>query len=133
VQTGLKRAILAVLAVVTVGAAAFAIGRSAATSGSSVAANGPATSAASASASATSVEIKDFAFGPQTVTVKAGTAVKWTNQDGTDHSIQSATGAFGSQDIGQGQTFTASFSTPGTFAYICGIHHSMTGTVVVTA
>jgi plastocyanin len=128
VHAGAKSAIVAVLAVITIGVAAFAIGRSAATNNSSAAAAGSTASAAGS----TPVAIKDFAFGPQTITVKAGTSVTWTNDDGTDHSIRSADGAFDSSDLAQGQSFTAKFSTPGTFAYVCGIHHSMSGTVVVT-
>ena len=55
----------------------------------------------------------------------------WTNRDGTAHSVKSDDGSFVSQDLDPGQTFTATFKTPGTFAYVCGIHSSMTGTVVV--
>ena len=33
--------------------------------------------------------------------------------------------------LGQGASYSATFSTPGTYAYLCGIHNSMTGTVVV--
>ena len=40
-------------------------------------------------------------------------------------------GSFGSQNLDQGQTFTATFAKAGTFPYICNIHPFMTGTVVV--
>jgi plastocyanin len=36
-----------------------------------------------------------------------------------------------SQDLSQGQTFSTTFTTPGTFPYVCGIHPFMNGTVVV--
>lgn len=83
------------------------------------------------SAARTAEVIKDFAFSPGTVTVKVGSAVTWTNNDGFAHSIKSADGSFVSQDLSQGQTFSKTFTTPGTFPYICGIHAFMTGTVVV--
>ena len=75
--------------------------------------------------------IQDFAFSPETVTVKVGSAITWTNGDGFAHSVKSGDGSFASQDLQQGQSFTTTFAAPGTHAYVCGIHNSMTGTVVV--
>ena len=77
------------------------------------------------------VTIQDFAFSPQMVTVKAGSAITWTNGDGTAHSVKSGDGSFVSQNLQQGQSYSATFATPGTFPYVCGIHSFMTGTVVV--
>jgi plastocyanin len=119
-----------VAAVVTLGAAAFALGRGVASDSSSTSA----TTAASASqpqGSATAVVIQDFAFSPETVTVKVGSAITWTNGDGFAHSVKSADGSFVSQDLQQGQTYSSTFTAPGSYAYVCGIHNSMTGTVVV--
>jgi plastocyanin len=138
------RPLIAVLVavVVTIGAAAFALGRGVASdSGGSTTAGAAATTVAPqpgattapAAGAGTPVAIKDFAFAPQSVTVKVGSAVTWTNGDGFAHSVKSADGSFVSKDIEQGQSYSATFATPGTFAYICGIHNSMTGTVVVEA
>jgi plastocyanin len=126
-----RLAVIGVAAVVTVAAAAFAVGRGVAsdTGGGSAAVAGATSSPPSAAA--TAEVIKDFAFSPETVTVKVGSAVTWTNQDSFAHSVKSADGSFVSQDLQQGQTFTAAFNTAGSFAYICGIHNFMTGTVVV--
>jgi plastocyanin len=126
-----RRLVLVGAAVVTVAAATFAVGRGVAsdTGGGATAVAGSATSPPSGPGTADA--ISDFAFAPQTVTVKAGGAVTWTNKDPFAHSIKSNDGTFASQDLQQGQTFTATFSTPGTFAYICGIHTFMTGTIVV--
>ena len=88
---------------------------------------------AAASAAPAAVTVADFAFAPATLTVKAGTAVVWTNKDAFAHSVRSADGAFGEQPLKAGQTATVTFAKPGTYAYLCGIHNSMTGTVVVTA
>jgi plastocyanin len=82
-------------------------------------------------APAAAVQIKDFAFGPQSTTVKVGQSVTWTNGDSFDHTVKSDT--FDSGNIGENKTFNHSFDTAGTFSYFCGIHNSMTGTVVVTS
>lgn len=76
-----------------------------------------------------SVTIKDFTFSPQTLTVKAGTTVTWTNDDSAPHTISSAT--FESSQLLPGQSFQYTFDQAGTYDYICGIHPSMTGQVVV--
>lgn len=76
-----------------------------------------------------SVNIQDFAFSPATVTIKTGDAVKWTNSDSAPHTI-SASG-FGSQNLNTGDSYSRTFAAAGTYDYICGIHPSMKGTVIV--
>jgi len=80
------------------------------------------------------VTIKDFAFAPQTITVKAGTKVTWKNADGAVHQLASTdsmqttaaiTGLFSSSALNQGQSFSFKFKTKGTFFYECTIHASM--------
>jgi plastocyanin len=78
------------------------------------------------------VTVQGFAFSPDALTVTAGTSVSWTNRDGFDHSIVDRGGAFRGQPFGTGATFTYKYEKPGTYQYFCGIHNSMTGTVVVT-
>ena len=80
---------------------------------------------------AVAATIVDFAFSPEPVTVTAGQTVTWTNHDPFAHSVKSSDGAFDSASLGQGASYSATFSTPGTYSYLCGIHNSMTGTVVV--
>lgn len=78
------------------------------------------------------VAIVDFTFRPATVNVPAGTTVTWTNEDTFAHSIQPEADLFPtSPDIGPGETFSHTYEEPGTYPYICGIHNSMTGAVVV--
>ena len=79
-----------------------------------------------------SVTVADFSFAPPVLTVSAGTTVTWTNQDGFAHTVDATDDSFVSESLGQGVTFTHTFDAAGTFAYICGIHPSMAGTVVVT-
>ena len=77
------------------------------------------------------VEIRDFAFNPAELTVQPGTVVTWTNGDSETHTIESDDGSFDSPDLDSGATFSFTFNEPGTFPYICGIHTSMHGTIVV--
>ncbi|MFA5024759.1 MAG: cupredoxin domain-containing protein [Patescibacteria group bacterium] len=75
------------------------------------------------------VDIKDFTFTPDYLTVKPGTTVVWTNNDTAAHKIKSAT--FNSGTLSQGQTFSFTFNDLGTFAYICSFHTSMGGQIIV--
>ena len=79
------------------------------------------------------ITIQNFSFSPPSITIKAGTAVRWTNQDGATHSVTSDTGVWDSGGIAQGASYTRVFDTAGTFAYHCGIHPSMKGTIIVTS
>lgn len=83
-----------------------------------------------------SVTIKNFTFAPQTLTVKAGTMVTWTNQDTTPHTVQFSNKSIPtSADLSAGggqSTYSHTFAAAGTYPYICGIHNSMTGTIKVT-
>jgi plastocyanin len=129
-----SRGLIAVIvaAVVTIGAAAFAVGRGTATDSGSAASATTVAGRAPQGAGAP-VAIKNFAFAPPTITVKVGESVTWTNGDSSTHTVHADDGSFASQDLGPGASFTATFSAPGTHAYICAIHTSMKGTVVVEA
>ena len=85
-------------------------------------------------ASADAVSIDNFTFGPQTLTVKAGTTVTWTNKDDIPHGIASDNNAFAkSKALDTDDSYSFTFTTPGTYQYFCYIHPHMTGTVVVEA
>lgn len=77
-----------------------------------------------------SVSIKNFAFSPTPLTIKAGTIVVWTNNDSAPHQIKSDT--FGSVVLNNGQIFSFTFSTVGQYNYSCSIHPSMQGKIIVT-
>jgi plastocyanin len=79
-----------------------------------------------------SVEIADFAFDPAAIEVSVGGELTWTNTDSAAHSIATADGSFGSVTLDQGDEFTQVFAEAGTYAYFCGIHNAMTGSVVVS-
>jgi amicyanin len=89
---------------------------------------------ARAQAPATTVSIDNFTFTPPTVTVKAGTTVTWSNKDDIPHGIASANGAFTkSKALDTDDSYSFTFTTPGTYQYFCYIHPHMTGTIVVEA
>lgn len=86
---------------------------------------------------AASVEIKDFEFQPQQITVKAGTTVTWKNDGKTGHTVTADDGSFESPTIGAGKTFSQKFTLAGTYRYYCAFHggkdgDGMSGTVEVT-
>ena len=80
----------------------------------------------------TAVAIADFKFNPATLTVPVGTTVTWTNQDEEPHTLAAKDGSFHSPGIDTHGTYSFTFTTPGSYDYICSIHPFMTGTVVVT-
>ncbi len=77
------------------------------------------------------VEIDNFSFGPQTVTVPVGATVTWTNRDDIPHTVVSTEGVFKSKVRDTDETFSYTFSQAGTYPYFCSLHPKMTGKVVV--
>lgn len=78
------------------------------------------------------IEIKDFAFNPQTLTVKSGETVTWINRDEEPHTVVSVGKQFKkSTALDTDQTFTITAAAPGTYTYFCSVHPKMTGTIVV--
>jgi amicyanin len=80
----------------------------------------------------TAVNITDFKFDPATLTVPVGTTVTWTNQDEEPHTVAAKDGSFHSPGMDTHATYSFTFTTAGSFDYICSIHPFMTGKVVVT-
>lgn len=83
------------------------------------------------SADSGAVTIRNFAFSPSSLTVSAGTAVTWKNLDGEPHTVVSDQGLFHSGGLDQNDSFTFKFDKPGTYGFICSIHPTMRGTIVV--
>jgi plastocyanin len=95
------------------------------------------------------VEMKDVAFSPAEIHVKAGDTVTWHDADeGLKHTVTAVDKSFDSSPqcgsgapgpggcMGKGDTFTALFARPGRFPYYCRIHggpggDGMSGVVVV--
>ena len=72
-------------------------------------------------------------FNPRSLTVNAGTVVRWRNNDDREHTVTANDRSFDSGLMAVGATFVRTFSVPGTYAYICAIHPDMTGTIAVRA
>jgi plastocyanin len=86
--------------------------------------------AAADNASGPTVTIKDLAYTPETLTVKAGATVTWVWQDGAiAHDVKGD--GFRSKVQSEG-TFGHRFTQPGTYQYLCTLHPNMTGTIEVT-
>jgi plastocyanin len=86
----------------------------------------------STSSKQNTIEIKDFAFNPQTITVKSGDKITWTNRDEEPHTVVSVEKQFKkSSALDTDQTFTITAGAPGTYTYFCSVHPKMTGTIVV--
>jgi plastocyanin len=86
--------------------------------------------AASASGS-TTVQVKEFSFNPQNLTVSKGTKVTWKFEDDTDHTVTADRKTFKSADLKNGKTYSFTFNTAGKYSYFCSIHQYMTGSVTV--
>jgi plastocyanin len=97
----------------------------------------PATSPGSGAApsrGAGAVTIKDYKYGPASLTVPLGTTVKFTNQDSTPHTATSKeSGGFETGPIDTGKSATIKLEKAGTFTYYCVFHPFMKGTITVTS
>jgi plastocyanin len=79
--------------------------------------------------------IGDYFFDPTTLTVRPGDTVIWTN-DGTvkeGHTVTDKNGAFDSGVLKNGDTYSHTFDTAGTFNLFCSLHPKMKQTVLVEA
>jgi plastocyanin len=87
--------------------------------------------------SANTIRIKNFAFDPQSMTVSAGSTVRWENRDNAPHRIVFIDSAGRDTDVDSGvlspsQSWSSNqFKPPGTYSYYCKIHPEMTGTLIV--
>lgn len=103
-------------------------------------------SACASEANSAAVTLELIAFKPQSIEVDTGTAVTWTNRDGTDHTVTSGTvdqqgggatttpdGRFDSGTLSSGGDFSFTFRTAGTYAYFCKFHPAtMRGQITVS-
>jgi plastocyanin len=81
--------------------------------------------------SATEVRVDNFTFGPETLTVPVNSTVSWVNKDDIPHVIASNDGLFKSKALDTDQSFSYTFTKPGTYPYYCSIHPKMVGKIVV--
>jgi plastocyanin len=108
-------------------------------------------SSSSITSNTTTVLIVNYAYLPADVTVPAGTTVTWVNQDSVGHTVtegdpnspkpanlrvfdSSGEAVNGKVSlIGAGQSWSYTFTTPGTYEYYCIVHPYMIGYITVTS
>ncbi len=84
------------------------------------------------------ITIKDYKYVPDTVTIKKGTTVIWTNEDSMRHDVVNekdgdiAQGSvFKSNLLAKGEKFQFTFNKTGQYRYFCTPHPFMKGTIIV--
>jgi plastocyanin len=77
--------------------------------------------------------LRDIEFSPATVTIRRGASVRWEWRDPrASHDVTSRGRLrFRSSDTKLSGTHTVRFRRKGTYRYVCTIHPSMLGKVVV--
>lgn len=76
------------------------------------------------------VTIEGLTFQPAVLAVKQGDTVIWKNADLYAHTVTAA-GAFDSKEIAPSGTWKFTAKKKGNFPYICTLHPTMKGTLVV--
>lgn len=80
------------------------------------------------------IAYRNIAIAPDTLKVKLGSTIKWTNFDAVEHNVTSDGGpqTFASKDFGEGGSFEIKTLKPGLIHYKCTIHPaSMNGAIEV--
>ena len=77
------------------------------------------------------VEIVDFAYDPDPVTIEEGGKVIWINRDSAPHTATADDGSFDTGTLDEGKLKSENFKEPGEYTYFCEIHPTMHGTVEV--
>ena len=79
-----------------------------------------------------SIGMHNLKFVPDTVSVKVGQKVTWTNDDNVDHNVTAKSGArFMSKAFGDGGSYSFTPRKTGTIRYVCTLHPGMEGELVV--
>ncbi|MGE5706503.1 MAG: plastocyanin/azurin family copper-binding protein [Nitrososphaerales archaeon] len=69
-------------------------------------------------------------YNPPSVTIPAGSIVKWINNDNSLHTVTSFTRAFDSGKLQPNQEFASPFYNSGVYKYYCQLHPYMNGAVI---
>ena len=77
------------------------------------------------------VEIVEFTYEPDPVTIEAGGKVIWINRDSAPHTATADDGSFDTGTLEEGKLKSESFKEPGSYPYFCEIHPDMRGTIEV--
>jgi plastocyanin len=77
------------------------------------------------------IDLRQIAFAPREVRIRAGQSVEWLNGDPVVHTVTGRDGRWGSELLHEGQRFVQRFPIPGRYPYYCLPHPMMTGVVIV--
>ncbi len=94
-------------------------------------ANGWAPGSAGTTAAGALVQMSDFAFTPQSVTITKNQYVTWQNGGAVTHTSTSDAPLWNVSVLAGATSSAVYFGSPGSFTYHCSIHPGMTGTIVV--
>jgi len=77
------------------------------------------------------VRIEQYAYGPSTLRVTQGDTVTWTNLDSVEHDVVVTSGPepIRSPLLSRGESWSHTFTTPGSYSYICSLHPDMRAAV----
>ena len=101
-------------------------------SGGSSASSDDSGATSNSAAGESAVSITDLKYGPAEVSVAAGSSVTWTNNEDVPHTVSFDDDAVSdSEELAEGDTFSATFDAAGEYTYVCAIHPDMKGTVTV--
>jgi plastocyanin len=77
------------------------------------------------------VEIVNFEYNPDPVTIKEGGKLIWINRDSAPHTATADDGSFDTGEIDEGKLKSETFKEAGEFTYFCSVHPNMHGTIRV--
>jgi plastocyanin len=77
------------------------------------------------------VTIAGFKFNPDTVTAAPNASITWTNDDSAPHQVVVGAKNLTTPVLNKGQSAELKIADAGSYDYICGIHPSMKGKIVV--
>jgi plastocyanin len=77
----------------------------------------------------TTVSLRNMQFVPKKIRVKVGQTVTWTNFDADIHDVIGD--VLGSNDLMMGQSYSFTFTKPGTVEYGCSYHEGMLAIAIV--
>ena len=80
------------------------------------------------------IAYRNITIAPDTLRVRVGSIVRWTNYDGVEHNVTSTAGPehLASHNFAEGASFEVKLTRPGLIHYICTIHPtSMNGAIEV--
>jgi plastocyanin len=77
------------------------------------------------------VIMEGVGFSPNTLNVAKGDTIVWVNKDAFPHTATAQDKSFDSKEIAAGKSWRFTAKKAGTFPYVCTLHPTMKGTLIV--